>query len=1176
MRELHWTEPIGGIELRLGAKPPIFRFCVSGERRSGTSSFFLSKPGESSPGLPGVFLPLVDVDGRPVEKAKVVENDTRAALAALPAKRILDPRHPQNLEPPVAGPAVRDAIWIDAATAQDVERWRSNGRLLHALFVRPDESVDSSGSNVAYPSGRYFLRRLPRIIFEEHHLIADNTDSAISMGALLDDFVRRFSDDGSVLPHVRVATGYFYHHGLLRLLALLKHEGVKDLHVLFSGKTDARTAKAITTQIKDNLIPAFEHDEKAQLWQLYRDALESGRLQFRVYTDAFLHAKLFLGWEGKTRFGTLDHSYAVVGSSNLSSSGLRQGGNLELDVTLTDRDVNTKLLQWFDARWEESSLPEPALLEVLQELRPQPPPVFKTVGLFEVWQAGAQGRLESPQRHLALLAQLYADRLARVHLPDGSAFPPSDERELTPSPEQNEGVLALAQRILAARIGFLADSVGLGKTITAIGTAWYLRGHGLCSKAVLIAPKKLFPQWRDDGRAVGAPDNVLTFINRHELERMTDSGAAEALKGADLLVVEEAHEALRTRSNKLWQHLRAHLGRNQACRILLVSATPWNNRREDIFNYLLLAWNEGNALRERYPALDAAPLNGELATFSIGRVGSLTAAQAVRHFETLPRESWRRLFDEVFVQRTRSALVRRYGLRQEYPERQISAHVTPVSEPHDELFASLEEALADLTIPYQEPFRTILRASASITSGEEAEPSNLRRSFLIQLFKRAESSEFALAVSLAVIDKRLDTFQQQMRAIAGAKAPLAALKEWLEQRYASDDPQRDLFDESPPDDDDPDESDSQLHQRVRALCERLTDDDSRKLALHVAQQEVEPDLVRIRSLRAKLTLDLDERSPKGLLLAKIAREGLSYKPILVAAYADTALRAFLRMIALFPDKRIGLALGGEEAWLYRPSRDRARDLSAEEWDLAQKMEPYERRQSLLGRAGRARELDRATLLNAFAPRARHAQPAELVRTDGEVDVLVGTEAISVGHNLQDSTCLIQLDLPWNPMVIEQRIGRIDRRGGGRLVGGKRVVDIHYCWSNAAIEEAVSLRTRLKHKAEQAIADTRFDELLLVELHEEIQRVRRERTDADLGQFLGNRQQDLVRARWAWRGLPQAVVPTSMDCDSSPSGSRKEGPLPRCSRLSLRHVPERLDLRSGWSRWRYRQRMLTAE
>ena len=162
------------------------------------------------------------------------------------------------------------------------------------------------------------------------------------------------------------------------------------------------------------------------------------------------------------------------------------------------------------------------------------------------------------------------------------------------------------------------------------------------------------------------------------------------------------------------------------------------------------------------------------------------------------------------------------------------------------------------------------------------------------------------------------------------------------------------------------------------------------------------------------------------------------------------------------------------------------DLTPEAWHTTLALPGPERRRQLLEGDKRARRVDRGDLLAAFAPRAQR-RPDAIHAVGGEVDILVGSEAISVGQNLQDSTALIHLDLPWNPMVLEQRIGRVDRRGGGRIEGNRRVVDIYYCWSAAAVEGEVELRRRLLEKVRGALRDTRFDEPLLAEVWQELQK-----------------------------------------------------------------------------------------
>lgn len=1125
-RVLRWRTDAGRIEIRFGAAPPIERLALGTAPRPADSPLFHASARAQEAGhLPAWVLPAVDVDGR-----RVALEPQLSALSSgarwLPATLVLPEGHPRvAAEATFQGDVeVLPVWWLTGAEAHQVEGLCASARLLPGLHVAADGSVAGEGVGGA---GLY-LQRLPRVLFEDHTLIADNTDASVSMGRLLESFVQRFTSPERALPHVRVATGYLFHHGLERVLRLLENPKVKTLHLLFSGKTDARTARALTQELAQGIAEDLERAPEG-VWGRYREAVEKGRFQVRVYTDAFLHAKLFLGWDFQNQFGKLEGgALAVVGSSNLSASGLRESGNLELDVTIREPDVVTRLNDWFNGRWEEASPPEPSLLELLDAHRPLPPPVFRVEGLQHVWRAGHEGRLDKPEVHLAFLAGVYAERLKGLELPTDEAYPPNPRRTLKPTLEQEEGVRALVQRLEQSRIAFLADSVGLGKTVTALGAVWYLRRHEKVKRPVLVAPRKLLPQWQDDASRLRAPDGLLHKVNRHALERMEDADARRALEGVDLLVVEEAHEALRSRGNRLWKHLRAHLKANPGCRLLLISATPWNNRREDIFNYLLLAWNEGRLLRERYPALEMEPLRHHISNFMVDVAGSLSGSAAVRAFDRLPLDTYRRIFDAVFVQRTRSSLARRYGTVLDYPERRVHPNATPASAEHDALLAELGKSLVAFNVPYREPFFAVLKAAGAAEGEEEGDESNLQRSFLIQLYKRAESSEFALAVSLATVERQLLAFDEEMQHLARQKAPRRALADWLQERYLRSEEREggpDLLDMTEVDALGGPEmvlspAEKARFATLRAVLERLDDAGTRRLLGKLRAEQIAPDLERVRALRARLTAELDERSPKALLLTRLTREAYvaGHKPILVAGYADTAVRTFVRLVALLPDARIGLALGGEEGWLYQPGVHRPAPLSEAEWDEVLDMTSEERRRILLAEGRRARTVARADLLNAFAPRARGASPELFTRLGGEVDILVGSEAISVGHNLQDSTCLVQLDLPWNPMVIEQRIGRVDRRGGGRPdpenPGGRRIVDVHYCWSHAAIEEEVALRRRLKEKAHQAIQDTNFDEVLLLEVMQEIERVRAERAadGGKVGQLLDARQRELAEQK----------------------------------------------------------------
>ncbi len=989
-----------------------------------------------------------------------------------------------DLVPPAAGDAsltlpallswsVQQGSPARLLPANEPARWIPVIDLAEAQNLDPEGFfLDHTGATNIATGEVHALRRLPRVLTHPKSKIADNTDESTSMSVLLEDFTQKFqtAQKGSPYKHVRVATGYLYAGGMARILRLLEIEGLQTIRLLFSGETDARTAKALAAALGEAV------DELSPVgWEKLSAAVQSGKLDVRAYGDAFLHAKLYLAdddaWEDEDRGGNAVGAIGVVGSSNVSSSGLAAGGNLELDLTVRDEAVLTSLIHWFDGRWDEAYPPDPALLTVLEQRRPPPPPAFHVPGVAEVYTAGTDGALVPPERHLALLHGRYADRYASLPPAAAALLPTPPSRNVRVAPEQVEGARNLVARLLSVRVAFLADSVGLGKTLTALAAAWMMKQAGEASDVALVAPSKLWKQWEGDANTFGIPWATVRTVNRHILERDEPEAARSRLNGADLIIVEEAHEALRSRTNRLWINLRAYLSAHPDCRLLLVSATPWNNRREDIFNYLLLGWRDGLGLADRYTGLrDLSP--------ELQRFGHAPPAQGARWFDELGVDTgYRKLFDATFVQRTRSMLERHYN-KTPFPRRIPLALVTPPSATHDQLLASLASDIGELCLPYREPMRSLMRAATP-----EAAPGlgNFQKGLLLGLFKRAESSTYALAVSMTNTAAQLRRFDAELSQLVNASAPREALTAWIRARGAAEGEEDEELAGLTT-------SEQGYAKQVLDALDKRDDEFARGMLRKLREEQVAPDVARVDAMRARVSFDTDLNSPKERLLYQRALTAYKsgHKPILVAAYADTAARMFLRLIAQLPDARIGLALGGEEGWVSVPTQHARTDVFPTEWSASLGMKPAQRRYHLFrGESTRAEPAPRTTVLGRFAPRAQLKE----VPPESQLDILVGSEAISVGQNLQDSTCLIQLDLPWNPMVIEQRIGRVDRRGGGRPdpenPGGQPIVDVIYCWSSDAVESAVKLRSKLLSKATGALADTRFDELLLDELHAQV-------------------------------------------------------------------------------------------
>jgi hypothetical protein len=428
---------------------------------------------------------------------------------------------------------------------------------------------------------------------------------------------------------------------------------------------------------------------------------------------------------------------------------------------------------------------------------------------------------------------------------------------------------------------------------------------------------------------------------------------------------------------------------------------------------------------------------------------------------------------------------------------------------------------------------------------------------VIQLYKRAESSFFALAVSLHNILKRLVEFQGQLQDLLQTKEVKTGVREWLEETYLRlddedlDDEESLSFEMMSPDE-------KSRYANLESLLDSLDETSVREVLDYLLDTAVTSDIERLTALLKKLTPQLERDDPKAALLTDITNKHYvqGHKPIAVAGYADTATRFFIHLTNILPQARIALALGGQEAWLYRPGVHSRKRLTDDEWSEAMETSSTARRQHLLGAASRAESIKRRHVLAAFAPKAQQTPPALLQALGGPIDILVGSEAVSVGQNLQDSTALVQLDLPWNPMVIEQRIGRIDRRGGGRYDKefDADIVDVYYCWSSTAVEKEVTLRQRLREKAGRAVEETNFDEVLLYELKDKLEQIRRERGHLDakahqqaLADFLNERQQALVRDQTLVEG-------TSENSGAEVDGLRQLATWSDESGVDLAHTP----------------------
>ncbi len=307
-----------------------------------------------------------------------------------------------------------------------------------------------------------------------------------------------------------------------------------------------------------------------KLQQSVRDLkslIQNSVLEVRVYRKTFLHAKCYI-------FGGYDSEEAVgiIGSSNFTKNGLTH--NTELNALESDHRIVTFKPQtkeqevghlfWFDQLWSDESTEE--WDGKFTELLGQSPVGDELFSPYEMY--------------IKTLFELYKDELEDEDIETSI----KGKHELLDFQKKN--VQALMRRLNKYRVAMLSDSVGLGKTYTAIEVIkQYLDSDEGKRRVEVICPKSLRLQWRKELGTQGINGlNPIVLQNRNDIEEAMN---LDHIASVSLFVIDESHN-LRKTSGKRYEQLLEWMRNNPKAHILLLTATPINNQLNDITNQVLL------------------------------------------------------------------------------------------------------------------------------------------------------------------------------------------------------------------------------------------------------------------------------------------------------------------------------------------------------------------------------------------------------------------------------------------------------------------------------------------------------------------------------------------------------------------------------------------------------------
>lgn len=368
------------------------------------------------------------------------------------------------------------------------------------------------------------------------------------------------------IPTVRILVG-------INVDALFSEAQRKGL--LFFGDEEKTKSQFLEDFLRD--IREARYDKKVEdgILQFAQDLID-GRIEIRAHLKANIHAKFYL-------FLPENHSqhsdgWVIMGSSNLTEAGLgvKQSPNYELNVAMKDFDDVAFLRGEFEALWKDST---PILPADIQAFR----------------QKTHVARLFTPyELYLKFLIEYFGKNID--YDPDTVGDLPSHFKKLS---YQVEAVNQGYQMLLEHNGFFLADVVGLGKTVVAamVAKRFLISNGTLNTKILVVYPPALEKNWKTTFAQFGI-DKHAKFVSNGRLDKVIDPENNDywPKEDYDLVIVDEAHR-YRNHTSHMFSQLqlickakRSHEGLvpGGAKKVMLITATPLNNRPQDLYYQLLL------------------------------------------------------------------------------------------------------------------------------------------------------------------------------------------------------------------------------------------------------------------------------------------------------------------------------------------------------------------------------------------------------------------------------------------------------------------------------------------------------------------------------------------------------------------------------------------------------------
>ena len=764
----------------------------------------------------------------------------------------------------------------------------------------------------------------------------------------------------------------------------------------------------------DGLTVVMQLQQKLQARKCLK-WLEDANVKIRSMRQSnFLHGKMYHLEKTDT-----EYQNATVGSANftLNGLGLSTNKNIEINI-LADEPTAQSLKEWFDILWSDERRVldvKEKVREALQKLGKDYSPEFvfyKT--LFEYFKKQFEEYEQS------------GDIIEKTHLPDTEIWQKLYQF-------QKSGAHNIIAKLNRFNGCILADSVGLGKTWTALAVIKYF--ELLNERVLVLCPKRLEENWKyftQESGIVGNPleqDRFAYKVLAHtDLSYPDKPGLRNFNWGAyNLVVIDESHnfrndagikkaEDGTERMSRYRFLLEKIIKEGARSKVLMLSATPVNNSMRDLRNQIYLM-TEGSKKAyqdifeikdlerffartevafkkwEKERSKDKAELMRALDDRFFNLLGSVSIARSRRHIKEFYKDAVQEL----------GSFPKHAPLVSKKPE---------PDDAKDYKYQDTWQGISNFGLSIYKVFHYVKDLSLlerekakqfNQKEREEALISMLRINFL----KRLESSPHAFSLTLE-------------RTINKIEERLSGIKEWNTNLQKDAELPEDMLDEGGAES----EEDTELvfYKRDSIKYSQL-DTKKWETDLQKDKAQLQKVLDRVKEInpdRDGKLKDLKEVIRKKWQNAPTDNEGNpNYKILIFSTFLDTTKYLYenLRQLAEEHGRHIAMVSGGGQ------------------------------NMTSTGNNGFH------DILNQFAP---HGRGVPLEKDEDAIDLLIATDCLSEGQNLQDCDCVVNYDIHWNPVRLIQRFGRIDRLGSKN----KEIRMINY-WPPLELDDYLNLEGRVE-------------------------------------------------------------------------------------------------------------------